>query len=207
VVARSGKLKTAEEVAEIAYFRNTTDTRRCPPRLVGEFLSSLSEDEFHVITTPKLSACANFMIRYGDEVTHLQVKDSEALGFTELRREIAKLVPIVQSAPELKHTLAMVVMQPSGRADALRELSMPREALAQKLRDAARAGKLSAGDADAGDESGEGKREYALKAASLVEQGRIVVKVLDDAQVGRFFRHRELVQKMVAALSPVAWFL
>jgi hypothetical protein len=43
----------------------------------------------------------------------------------------------------------------------------------------------------------EPKKKHLNAVADLIEQGRIVVKVLDEAQLGRFLRYNELVMNIV----------
>jgi hypothetical protein len=116
----NGQLSQVAEVEKIIYgsHGDAADTRMCPPRLAGEFISDLSADAFHALATAPLSASADFIVRYGDDVTHLQVRDTQSLDLREMLVDCGKVAGVIQGAPDLRHTLVWVMMQSDGLNDA-----------------------------------------------------------------------------------------
>lgn len=197
--------------------------KNCPPELLGKYLSSLSSSEFHAFATEARSASADFLVRYGNDVTHLQVKNAEKFEFQHLLLECAKIAPTVSSSLDLQHTLVGIMMQPAARAASVQAIgSLSHESLVAKLeealvnRDLNRAKKQQQRDADkmvvsSGKAASQAKKhaQEARRAAQrasrerlaveLVKTGKLKVVILDDAQHTRFFRYRELVKHLVSS--------
>jgi hypothetical protein len=152
---------------------------KCRPELLGWFLSSLSSTQFHAFSTGPRSSSADFIVRYGVNVTHLQVKHTQPLTFLTVLKECGKVAPTAEASPELQHTLAFLIMRPDARAKTVQEIgSLSGESLAAQL-------EVAVSKVD------ELKRKRMHLAIDLIKKGKLKVVILDDDQYNRFSRYRE----------------
>lgn len=146
----SGKLSKVGEVEEVTYSSHGTANvkRMCPPYLAGEFISNLSGDAFHALTTAPLSASADFIVRHGGDVTHLQVRDTQDLDVQKILMDCGRVAAVMEGAPDLHHTLVWVLMQSDGLKDAKKSLACLKRLLgsdesAEKIAAAVMSGKMA----------------------------------------------------------------
>jgi len=159
----------------------------CCPELLGEFLSSLSSKAIHAFSTTPQSASADFIVRYGSNVTHMQVKDTKDMNLMAVLETCGKVAPTVKASSELQHTLVFVIEGPEARSEAKQLVGhLSGGDLAQKLK-----GELKNMEAKEV-ESDESKYKQMRLALNLIKKGTLKVEVLDDLQHKRFSRYCEL---------------
>jgi hypothetical protein len=125
-------------------------------------------------------------VRYGVNVTHLQVKHTQPLTFLAVLKECVKVAPTAE-ASELQHTLAFLIMRPDARAKTVQEIgSLSAESLAAQLEDTV-------------SKVGELKRKRMRLAVDLIKEGKLKVVILDDDQYNRFSRYREQAKHLLGS--------
>ena len=199
--ARQGKPGTANKSAK------EDKKSYCRPELLGEYLKCLSDTEFHAFSTGAQSSSADFIVRYGKNVTHLQVKDIDHVSFRLVLEESGKVAPTAEASSKLQHTLAFVNEKSDVRTKMKHMVGyLSCVDLAQKLED-----ELKNVEAEDGKKEGrkskemkddKAKRQRMLQAIDLIRQGKLKVKVLDDIQYKRFMRNYELVKQLVDGIYP-----
>lgn len=206
-----GTLSTARQGKPGSATKSAKEDKKsyCRPELLGEYLNCLSNTEFHAFSTGVQSSSADFIVRYGKNVTHLHVKDIDIdhVSFRLVLEVSGKVAPTAEASSKLQHTLAFVNEKSDVRTKMKQMVGqLSGVELAQKLED-----ELKNVEAEDGKKEGrkpkeikddKAKRQRMQQAIDLIREGTLKVEVLDDIQYKRFMRNYELAKQLVDGIYP-----